>query len=125
MRDRVGLDAPGLLNVGVLLARAGRNDEAAASLAEALRRDPTLVSAHLNLAGLCLQRGDAAGALAHYAPYLAAPDVPRDRAYATAMLNASSAARLAHEPRLADALRRDGTALATQLGADDLLAAAR
>lgn len=124
VREGVGLDAPSLVNVGVLLARAGRTGEAVDALSEALRHDPALPAAHLNLAGLCLQRGDAAGALAHYAPYLAAPGAPRDRTYATALLNAAGAAQLARQPRLAAALHREGSALAQQLGAADLLAAA-
>ena len=117
----VGLDPPGLVNAGVLLARTGENDEAEADLRQAVRLDPALPAAHLNLAGLCLQRGDAGCALIHYDAYLSAPDAPRDRDYATAMLNAAGAARLAQRSALADALLKQGASLAASLGAQDLV----
>lgn len=120
----VGLDPPGLVNLGVLLARTGEDAEAERALRRAARLDPTLAAAHLNLAGLCLQRGDAGCALAHYDAFLGAADVPRDRDYATAMLNAAAAARLARRSALATALRERGAALAARLGAQDLVEAA-
>jgi tetratricopeptide (TPR) repeat protein len=116
----VGLDPPGLVNAGVLAARDGRLDTAAAALNDALRLDPDLSAAHLNLAGVCLQRGDAAGALRHYDAFFAAPDVPHDRAYVAAGLNAASAAVLEKRADTALALLDASAALATDIGASDL-----
>ncbi|MBX3026447.1 hypothetical protein KF840_16185 [bacterium] len=116
VRERVGLDAPGLVNAGVLLARAGATDEAEIALRDAVRIDPGLTAAHLNLAGLCLQRGDARCALAHYGAYLNAPDTTRNRDFAIAAINAAGAARLAQQPALATRLLEDAAALAERLG---------
>jgi Tfp pilus assembly protein PilF len=124
VEDSVGLDPPGLVNLGVLLARDGHDEGATAALRAALRLDPAMPAAHLNLAGLCLQGGDIGCALAHYDAFLGSPDVPPDRDYASALLNAASAAQVAQRPALADALRRDAKALATRLGAEDLVDAA-
>jgi Tfp pilus assembly protein PilF len=121
VRAHVGLDAPGLVNAGVLLARAGAADDAEAALRDAVRLDPRLSAAHLNLAGLCLQRGDGRCALAHYAAYLRAPDAVRDRDFAVATLNAAGAARLADQPALAAALLHDAATLAGELGDDELI----
>lgn len=118
VRASVGLDAPGLVNAGVLLAQRGSLDEAAAALRDALRLDPRLSAAHLNLAGVCLQGGDGRCALRHYLAYLDAPGVPRDRDYAAALLNAAGAAELAEQPAAASVLRRDGTALARELASN-------
>ena len=120
----VGLDPPNLVNIGVLLARAGRNDEAATALQQAIRLDPTMPAAHLNLAGLCLQGGDIGCALVHYDAFLSSPEAPRDRDYAIALINAASAARVAQRPALAESLRKNGAALARELGAQDLVDAA-
>lgn len=120
VREHVGLDAPSLVNTGVLLARAGETDAAEATLRDAIRVDPSLAAAHLNLAGLCLQRGDAPCALAHYGAYLTAPDAMRDRDFAVATLNAASAAQLAQQPALAARLLQEAAALATELGDDEL-----
>lgn len=111
VRRSVGLDPPGLVNAGALLAQRGDLAGADAALREALRFDPSLPAAHLNLAGVRLQRGDARSALAHYLAYLGSPRVPRDGDYATALHNAAGAARMAHRRDIADVLQRDATAL--------------
>jgi tetratricopeptide (TPR) repeat protein len=124
VEQSVGLDAPGLVNVAVLSIRDGQLDAAAEALHAALHLDPQLSAAHLNLAGLCLQRRDAECALRHYVAYLASPDVARDRAYAAAALNAASAAALAERPQDALELLGVSTTIAERLGASDLVALA-
>lgn len=123
VRSSVGLDPPGLVNAGVLLAQRGDLADADGALRQALRLEPTLAAAHVNLAGVRLQRGDGRGALAHYLAYLASP-VPRDRDYAAALLNAAGAARLDQRPEIADSLLRDSAALANRLGDQELAALA-
>ena len=120
----VGLDPAGLVNVAVLSIRDGRPTAAADALRRALAIDPDLPAAHLDLAGVCLQSGDADCALRHYEAYLASADVRRDRAWATAALNAASAAALAREPQVALELLGASAALAQSIGAPDLVALA-
>jgi Tfp pilus assembly protein PilF len=124
VEQSVGLDAPGLVNAAVLSIRDKQLDAAADALRAALRLDPELSAAHLNLAGLCLQRGDEQCALRHYEVYLSSPEVARDRAYATAALNAASAAALAQRPQTALELLGVSTTLAEHIGAPDLVALA-
>jgi tetratricopeptide (TPR) repeat protein len=124
VEDSVGLDAEGLVNTAVLAMRDGDLDTAAANLRAALQFDPGLPSAHLNLAGVCLEQDDQACALAHNEAYLTSPAVARDRAYAAAALNAASAAVLAEQPRLALGLLDATARLAGEIDAPDLVALA-
>jgi Flp pilus assembly protein TadD len=53
-------------NLGVVLARQGRGEEAIAHYRAALRADPSLVEAHVNLGAALAERGDLAEAVEHY-----------------------------------------------------------
>ncbi|MGD9764331.1 MAG: tetratricopeptide repeat protein [Candidatus Binatia bacterium] len=116
----IGLDAQSLINVAVIAARNGELAEANTALEAALRLGPGSSAAHLNMAGLCMARADGACALRHYEAYLTSDEVARDRTYATAALNAASAAVLVQRSQLALELLQMSAAVAARVGARDL-----
>jgi tetratricopeptide (TPR) repeat protein len=120
LQHSIGLDAESQVNLSVIAAERGHLDEASRALQAALRLNPALPLAHLNLAGVCLMRGEGDCALRHYEIYLGSPAVARDRQYATAALNAAAAAELAERPARAQQLLQLGTAIAARIGAQDL-----
>ncbi len=120
LQHSIGLDAQSQVNLGVIAAERGDLDEAARALHAALRMDPGLPVAHLNLAGVCLMRNEPDCAVHHYDVYLGSPAVARDRQYATAALNAATAAELAGRPGLARHRLEIATTVAARIGAQDL-----
>lgn len=116
-----------LQNVAVLAARAGDSRRAEAKLREALRLYPDSAELHLNLAEVFMARGELAGAVPHYAAYLALSDRagadPRLRALV--LLKLGEALAVTDRRDEARAAFEQAGALADRLGAADLAAAAR
>src|SRR5204863_14962 len=59
-------DAAGWNNLGLLLHRMGRYDEARAAYDTAVARDPSCAEAAYNLGSLAEDQGDVEGGIAHY-----------------------------------------------------------
>jgi Flp pilus assembly protein TadD len=83
-----------LHNLGVVLAGAGRTDEAEAKFREVIRLDPGIPSAHNNLGMLLLAKGMAGEARACFEEALRLrPDYPEARANLAAATGGKPAPR--------------------------------